>query len=85
MKHKIIALALLSISHLACASTLSDSTAAHVEHYTYGSHPDIAKVISLDQVPAACAVVPVHMTYEDSQGKRHVMEYEVMGDGCNNG
>jgi len=27
----------------------------------------------------------VHMTYQDSQGKQHILQYEVMGSGCSNG
>jgi hypothetical protein len=53
-----------------------------VEHYTYSTQLDIAHVVSVDPVPNVCQAVPVRMTYDDSQGKRHVMEYEVMGNGC---
>jgi hypothetical protein len=56
-----------------------------VEQYTYSTHLDIAKVISIDELPNVCRVVPQHMTYEDSQGKRHVLEYQAMGNGCSNG
>ncbi|WP_347709529.1 DUF2790 domain-containing protein [Pseudomonas sp. 58(2021)] len=48
-------------------------TAAHdgpaktrqIEQYAYGSHLDVAKVISEDPVPDVCAVVPTHMTCQD--------------------
>lgn len=53
-----------------------------VEHYEYGAHLDIAKVISMESIPMVCKVVPLHMLYEDSQGQRHLLEYEVMGSGC---
>ncbi len=53
-----------------------------VERYTYGSHPDIAKVVSQDPIPNVCGVVPVRMTYLDYEGKEHTMEYSVMGNGC---
>jgi len=56
-----------------------------VEQYTYATHLDVAKVISEDQVPEVCGVVPMRMTYQDSQGKQHVLEYKVMGSGCSNG
>jgi hypothetical protein len=36
-------------------------------------------------VPNVCAVVPMRMTYLDSQGQQHVMAYQVMGNGCSNG
>ncbi len=58
---------------------------AQVEQYTYSAHLDIAKVISQTEAADVCAVVPMRMTYEDSQGKRHTMEYKAMGSGCNNG
>ena len=56
-----------------------------VEHYNYSQHLDIAKVLSMSPVADVCAVVPARMTYEDSQGHRHVLEYRVMGNGCSNG
>lgn len=59
---------------------LADQT--KVEHYEYGAHLDIAKVISMEPVPTVCKVVPLHMLYEDSHGQQHMLEYEVMGNGC---
>ncbi|WP_170948649.1 DUF2790 domain-containing protein [Pseudomonas sp. Irchel 3A7] len=56
-----------------------------VETYTYGSKLDINKVITLSDVPNECGPVPAQMTYEDSQGQRHVLQYQVMGSGCSNG
>ncbi|GAB3468332.1 DUF2790 domain-containing protein [Azotobacter salinestris] len=52
------------------------------EQYTYGTKLDIAKVISVEDPGNVCEVVPVHMVYEDHQGQRHVVEYSVMGKGC---
>lgn len=57
---------------------------APVEQYSYSQHLDIARVISMSAVPDVCQVVPARMTYEDSQGKQHVLEYRVMGNGCSN-
>lgn len=56
-----------------------------VETYTYGSTLDIKKVITVSDVPNDCGPVPAQMTYEDSQGQRHVLQYQVMGIGCSNG
>lgn len=53
-----------------------------VEQYTYETKLDIAKVISIEEPGNVCEVVPVHMVYEDHQGQRHVVEYSVMGKGC---
>lgn len=55
-----------------------------VEQYSYSQHLDIARVISMSEVPNVCQVVPARMTYEDSQGNEHVLEYRVMGNGCSN-
>ncbi|MEN8640723.1 DUF2790 domain-containing protein [Pseudomonas sichuanensis] len=55
-----------------------------VEQYSYSQHLDIARVISMSEVPDVCQVVPARMTYEDSQGNKHVLEYRVMGNGCSN-
>lgn len=56
-----------------------------VEQYSYSQDLDIAKVISMSDVPNVCKVVPARMTYEDSKGHRHILEYRVMGNGCSNG
>ena len=55
-----------------------------VETYTYDSHPDISRVISISPTPNVCGVVPARMTYEGSHGQRHVMRYQVMANGCGN-
>ncbi|KGS14026.1 MULTISPECIES: DUF2790 domain-containing protein [Pseudomonas syringae group] len=88
MKASLMVLALCSISSLAMAEESQAKVAAQqarVEQYTYGTHLDIAKVISISQTPNVCEVVPARMVYEDSQGTRHVMGYQVMGNGCSNG
>ncbi|MFO2465901.1 DUF2790 domain-containing protein [Pseudomonas sp. 15FMM2] len=56
-----------------------------VEEYSYSSHLDIAKVLSMSTIPNVCEVVPARMEYEDHQGQRHILNYKIMGDGCSNG
>ena len=90
MKAALIVMALCGFSSLAMAEESNAKIAAQnqrqaVEQYTYSTNLDIAKVISVDEIPNVCRVVPEHMTYEDSQGQRHVLEYQVMGNGCSNG
>jgi hypothetical protein len=88
MKAALVVMALCGLSTMAMAEESNAKVAVQqqrVEQYTYSTHLDIAKVISVDEVPNVCSVVPQHMTYEDSQGKRHVLEYQVMGNGCSNG
>ncbi|MDF0732257.1 DUF2790 domain-containing protein [Pseudomonas entomophila] len=73
-----------------CSAAMADEVAQDVgqtpvEQYSYSQHLDIARVISISEVPNVCEVAPAHMTYEDSKGQRHVLEYRVMGNGCSNG
>ncbi|MFJ5239934.1 DUF2790 domain-containing protein [Pseudomonas neuropathica] len=53
-----------------------------VETYGYSTKLDIEHVISITEPANECAPVPVQMTYEDSHGERHVLQYQVMGTGC---
>ena len=84
------ALLVLALSSV-CLSTFADEANTQaaqqpvVEHYSYASELDIAKVISMSEVPSVCEVVPARMVYEDSQGIKHTLEYRVMGNGCSNG
>ncbi|MFJ7885445.1 DUF2790 domain-containing protein [Pseudomonas sp. NPDC096917] len=74
----LVAMCLASFATVA----LANETSPAPEQYTYGTKLDIAKVISMSEVPQVCEVVPAKMIYEDHQGQRHVLEYKVMGDGC---
>ncbi len=88
MKVSMLVLALCGFSTLTMAEESNakvEQQQARVEQYTYSSHPDIAKVISVSEIPDVCAVVPARMTYLDSQGQQHIMAYQVMGNGCSNG
>jgi hypothetical protein len=55
-----------------------------IEEYTYSTHLDIAKVVSMSEVPNVCEVVPAKMEYDDSKGQRHILRYSIMGNGCTN-
>ena len=73
-----------------CSAAMADEVAKDVEQipvepYSYSQHLDIARVMSMSEVPRVCEVVPARMTYEDSQGQKHILEYRVMGNGCSNG
>ena len=56
-----------------------------IETYTYGTRLDIKRVIEVSEIANECGPVPARMTYEDSQGQRRTIEYQVMGSGCSNG
>lgn len=80
-------LALFGFSSLAMAEEGGAPTQSNhipVEQYSYGLHLDVAKVISQTEIANVCGVVPMRMTYDDSQGKRHILAYQVLGTGCTN-
>lgn len=56
-----------------------------VKDYKYGMKLDVVKVLSVVRPPAACAVVPAAMTYEDSKGQLNTLKYTVAGDCRNRG
>ncbi|BDB19241.1 topoisomerase II [Pseudomonas sp. CYM-20-01] len=88
MKAPIVMIALFGFSSLVMAqesTTQVQDQQVPVEQYSYSTHLDVAKVVSKTEVADVCGVVPMRMTYEDSQGKRHILAYEVMGSGCSNG
>ena len=83
--NRLIAFALLGISTLAVAEEAQvKQVQPAVEQYTYATDLDIAKVISVSPNQDVCEVVPAQMTYEDSKGQKHILEYRVMGNGCSN-
>ncbi|MCB2672386.1 DUF2790 domain-containing protein, partial [Listeria monocytogenes] len=53
--------------------------------YAYGIQLDVARVISSTDTSNACGIVPARMTYEDSNGQKHTVEYQVWGNGCTGG
>ena len=51
--------------------------------YSYGTHLDIKKVVSLTQdTTNACGIVDAQLTYLDSQNKTQVLDYRKIAD-CN--
>jgi hypothetical protein len=42
---------------------------------------DIAKVINKAQGAEVNGIIPVLLTYQDSRGKQHTVQYDVMGEG----
>ena len=68
--------------------TLSARAEADVtpQTYTYGTHLDIQKVLSMKQdATPSCGIVNARMTYLDSQGKTNVLDYSKFADRCNEG
>jgi hypothetical protein len=84
----LLVLALSSVCLTAMAGEVPTDVAEQqppIEEYTYSTHLDIAKVISMSEAPNVCEVVPMKMEYEDSHGQRHILRYSMMGNGCSNG
>ena len=72
----LLVLALSSVCLTAMADEVStpvSSQSPAVEHNSYSSEQDIAKVISMSEVPSVCEVVPAQMVYEDSHGMQHTL------------
>lgn len=74
---------LLSLALLAglCAQAQASEEAVA---YRYGMQLDIAQVVSITPVADVCGVVPVEMTYLDSLGAKHILQYSEFGTGCSN-
>lgn len=68
--------------------TLSARAEADVtpQTYTYGTHLDIQKVVSLTQDSApSCGIVNARLTYLDSKGKTQALDYSKFSDDCHEG
>jgi len=65
------------------SSAFADTNTTTAEVYKYGDKLDVAKVVALSKIPNdLCEAVPATMTYLDSKGVQHTMEYQVLADGC---
>ena len=83
MKTAMIIVALLGFSSVVAAQDGS-ATTKQVEQYRYGTHLDVAKVLSSTDISQQCGVIPAQLNYLDSQGREHVLDYQVNGSGCTN-
>ncbi|QJI40705.1 DUF2790 domain-containing protein [Pseudomonas sp. ADAK2] len=77
--HKFL-LALSLIASLATQAQAQDSAVA----YQYGMDLDVAQVVSITPVADVCGPAPVEMTYLDSKGETHILQYSEFGTGCSN-
>lgn len=74
----------LSLTASLSAYAQESVVAPEAVHYAYGMHLDIAKVVNITQAADVCGPTPVQMTYKDSHGSTHILEYSVIGAGCTN-
>ncbi|MFG6203579.1 DUF2790 domain-containing protein [Pseudomonas retamae] len=75
-----ILLTLALLGGLCAQASATDEVVA----YHYGMHLDIAKVLNITPVADVCGVVPVEMSYLDSSGNKHILQYSEFGSGCSN-
>lgn len=80
---KILLLA-LSLTASLSAYAQQPAVASDVVTFEYGMQLDIAKVVNITPAADVCVPTPVQMTYRDSHGGTHVLEYSVLGTGCTN-
>ncbi len=48
------------------------------EHYQYGMKLDIAKVVTQSEGVEVNGIIPMQLTYLDSRGTRHTVQYDVL-------
>lgn len=66
-----------------CAGIAAQAQAAdEAVPYRYGMELDIAHLVSVTPIADVCGVVPAQMTYLDSEGTPHTVNYMVFGTGC---
>jgi len=85
MNKLLIATALVFAAGHAMAAEPANNATPVTQPYHYGTHLDIAKVISVSRTHNDCEVGTQRMVYVDSQGAEHAIRYEVVddGNGCN--
>ncbi|MDI2595278.1 DUF2790 domain-containing protein [Pseudomonas sp. N3-W] len=75
-----ILLALALIAGLSTQAQAADDAVA----YRYGMELDIAHVVNITPAADVCGPTPVEMTYLDSKGVTHILQYSEFGNGCSN-
>lgn len=83
MKMFIFGIAALLAAGSAFASTTSTAPVIH-DKTGFFVHLDVAKVLSSTDISQQCGVIPAQLNYLDSQGREHVLDYQVNGSGCTN-
>ncbi|MFJ2527969.1 DUF2790 domain-containing protein [Pseudomonas helmanticensis] len=85
MNNKSVIAACLFAALNICTLSARAEAVVTPQTYTYGTHLDIQKVLSLKQDNSVnCGIVEARMTYLDSAGQTRVLDYSKFADGCNN-
>ena len=86
MKNSSVIAACLFAALNICTLSARAESEVTAQTYSYGTHLDIKKVISLTQDDSvSCGIVDARMTYLDSAGNTRVLDYSKFADGCNDG
>ncbi len=81
--NSVIAAGLFAALNICTLSARAEAVAPQT--YTYGTHLDIQKVISMKEDKSmTCGIVDARMTYLDSAGQTRVLDYSKFADGCDN-
>ncbi|MDY7532209.1 DUF2790 domain-containing protein [Pseudomonas sp. Bout1] len=83
MKLFILGFAALVATGSAFAGTTAATSIIH-DKAGFFMHMDVAKVLSSTDTYGQCGIVPARLDYLDSQGREHVLDYQVQGIGCPN-
>lgn len=74
---KYLAICVLSFAAIS-AQAAEKTTVQTQEHYEYGMKLDIAKVVGQSEGVEVNGIIPMQLTYQDSRGAVHVMQYDVL-------
>lgn len=86
MNTKVIYAACLFAALNICTLSARAESNVQAQTYTYGTHLDIQKVLSMSEdAEPACGVVNAHMTYLDSAGHKQALDYRKFADNCSDG
>ncbi|RZO09558.1 DUF2790 domain-containing protein [Pseudomonas moorei] len=69
------------------SSAFADETTATAQPVIHDKsglfvHLDVDKVLSSTDTNGQCGIVPARLEYLDHQGREHVLDYQVFGQGC---
>ncbi|MCE0460677.1 MULTISPECIES: DUF2790 domain-containing protein [Pseudomonas] len=66
-----------------CTLSARAESNVQAQTYSYGTHLDIQKVLSISEdANPACGVVNARMTYLDSAGHEQALDYRKFSDNC---
>ncbi|NWD77405.1 DUF2790 domain-containing protein [Pseudomonas gingeri] len=86
MNRKAVYAACLFAALNICTFSARAEAQVQPQTYTYGTSLDVHKVLSMtEEEGAACSVINARMTYLDSQGQEHILDYRKFADRCNEG